>query len=475
MTAVRPDRTARGARRAGQEARQGGARRHQARPVKDALSGSWLGHALHPLLTDVTIGSFTSAVALDWLGGDESEPAARRLIGLGLLSTLPTVASGYSDWADTELANDAVRRDRHRPRRRATSPPPRCSPPAGSPAAAATTAAARALALAAAACWPAPPTSAGTSRSPRASASTTRRSRTAPEDWTAVLDDAELAEGQMRCVEADGTAVMVARAGGEPVRALEPLLAPRRPAARGRARRPDGQLPVARQRVRPARRRAGPRPRRLSRSPPGTRASATGASKSAAGSLMRRARASAPAAASWTADRRRRGGARHRAHRSFELRLMTELSDVVHLLVLAVPAGVILALGLQAPNEDGRPPAYQSVLLVTGLLLLLPGAAAPRRRARRRASRRLPGRRAHLDAGGGRRRRAVRGRPRATRRSACCSPRSPASARCWRGWEWIFAPGTFTASRWLLALSAGGARAWRRSRCATARRGRRSC
>jgi hypothetical protein len=29
-------------------------------PVKDALSGTWLGHALHPMLTDVTVGSFTS-------------------------------------------------------------------------------------------------------------------------------------------------------------------------------------------------------------------------------------------------------------------------------------------------------------------------------------------------------------------------------------------------------------------------------
>ena len=32
----------------------------------------------------------------------------------------------------------------------------------------------------------------------------------------------------------------------------------------------------------------------------------------------------------------------------------------------------MFALGLQAPNEGGRPPAYQSVLLVTGLLLLYP-------------------------------------------------------------------------------------------------------
>ena len=47
-------------------------------PLKDALSGTWLGHALHPMLTDVTVGSFTSAVALDWLGGDESGAAAKK-------------------------------------------------------------------------------------------------------------------------------------------------------------------------------------------------------------------------------------------------------------------------------------------------------------------------------------------------------------------------------------------------------------
>ena len=53
-----------------------------------------------------------------------------------------------------------------------------------------------------------------------------------------------------------------------------------------------------------------------------------------------------------------------------EVRLGGELSHGVHLLILAVSAAAILGLGLQAPTEDGRPPAYQSVLLVTGLLLL---------------------------------------------------------------------------------------------------------
>jgi hypothetical protein len=55
-----------------------------------------------------------------------------------------------------------------------------------------------------------------------------------------------------------------------------------------------------------------------------------------------------------------------------ELRLADKVSLGVHLIILAVAAGVILALGLQAPTEGGKPPAYQSVLLVTGLVLLFP-------------------------------------------------------------------------------------------------------
>jgi hypothetical protein len=79
-------------------------------PVKDGLSGTWLGHALHPLLTDVPIGAWTSAVMLDFLGGRQSRPAAQRLIGLGLAAAAPTFVSGWNDWADTEPASDAVRR-----------------------------------------------------------------------------------------------------------------------------------------------------------------------------------------------------------------------------------------------------------------------------------------------------------------------------------------------------------------------------
>jgi uncharacterized membrane protein len=77
---------------------------------KDALSGAWLGHALHPMMTDIPIGAWTSAVILDWTGGKESRSAADRLVLTGVLAAGATIATGWSDWADAEQANAAVRR-----------------------------------------------------------------------------------------------------------------------------------------------------------------------------------------------------------------------------------------------------------------------------------------------------------------------------------------------------------------------------
>ena len=78
--------------------------------IKDALSGTWLGHALHPLLTDVVIGAFLSATLLDLLGGDDSGKASERLIAIGIAAYGPTALTGVSDWADAEPADDGVRR-----------------------------------------------------------------------------------------------------------------------------------------------------------------------------------------------------------------------------------------------------------------------------------------------------------------------------------------------------------------------------
>lgn len=74
--------------------------------VKDLLSGTALGHPAHPLLVTVPIGAFASAIALDATGGDAK--ASRRLVGLGLLASLPVAVTGLSDWADTEGAERRV-------------------------------------------------------------------------------------------------------------------------------------------------------------------------------------------------------------------------------------------------------------------------------------------------------------------------------------------------------------------------------
>jgi nitrite reductase/ring-hydroxylating ferredoxin subunit/uncharacterized membrane protein len=68
-------------------------------PLNEVLSGTDTGHPLHPPLTDVVIGAWTSAVALDWLGGERGAEAADWLVGLGVLSAFPTAAAGLNDWA----------------------------------------------------------------------------------------------------------------------------------------------------------------------------------------------------------------------------------------------------------------------------------------------------------------------------------------------------------------------------------------
>jgi uncharacterized membrane protein len=77
---------------------------------KDVLSGAWLGHAVHPILTDIPIGTWTSSVLLDWIGGEGSRTASDRLILVGVLAAGATFATGWSDWADAEERNSAVRR-----------------------------------------------------------------------------------------------------------------------------------------------------------------------------------------------------------------------------------------------------------------------------------------------------------------------------------------------------------------------------
>jgi nitrite reductase/ring-hydroxylating ferredoxin subunit/uncharacterized membrane protein len=69
--------------------------------VKDILTGTWLGHPLHPVLTDVVLGAWTSSFVLDAIGGERTEQAADALVGLGVLASAPTALTGLADWVDT--------------------------------------------------------------------------------------------------------------------------------------------------------------------------------------------------------------------------------------------------------------------------------------------------------------------------------------------------------------------------------------
>jgi nitrite reductase/ring-hydroxylating ferredoxin subunit/uncharacterized membrane protein len=68
--------------------------------LKDLVSGTWMGHPAHPMLTDVPIGAWTSALLLDLLGGPAAANGAEALIGIGVLAALPTAATGLSELAD---------------------------------------------------------------------------------------------------------------------------------------------------------------------------------------------------------------------------------------------------------------------------------------------------------------------------------------------------------------------------------------
>ena len=76
------------------------------RTVKNALHGVWLGHPLHPGLTDVPIGAWTTALALDArqaATGDEGYGrAADFAIVVGLVAAAGAAVTGLNDWSETD-------------------------------------------------------------------------------------------------------------------------------------------------------------------------------------------------------------------------------------------------------------------------------------------------------------------------------------------------------------------------------------
>ena len=78
----------------------------QVEPLKTFLNGSWLGHPLHPVLTDIPVGAWTAAMVLDASAGTRGdagyERATETAIAVGLAGAAGAAITGLTDWSDTD-------------------------------------------------------------------------------------------------------------------------------------------------------------------------------------------------------------------------------------------------------------------------------------------------------------------------------------------------------------------------------------
>jgi nitrite reductase/ring-hydroxylating ferredoxin subunit/uncharacterized membrane protein len=75
------------------------------RSLKTFMHGTWLGHPLHPVITDIPLGAWTLAVLFDIIylfkGTHGWVSAADVSIVVGLLGALGAAVTGYTDWHET--------------------------------------------------------------------------------------------------------------------------------------------------------------------------------------------------------------------------------------------------------------------------------------------------------------------------------------------------------------------------------------
>jgi nitrite reductase/ring-hydroxylating ferredoxin subunit/uncharacterized membrane protein len=76
------------------------------RGVKNFLHGTWLGHPLHPVMTDIPLGAWTATLLLDALSDDRGRSgiarAADASLALGLAGALGSAVTGLADWSETD-------------------------------------------------------------------------------------------------------------------------------------------------------------------------------------------------------------------------------------------------------------------------------------------------------------------------------------------------------------------------------------
>lgn len=75
--------------------------------LRDFLHGTWLGHPVHPMITDIPIGAFIVAFVLDIVGPFPSA-AATWAIAIGFVSMLAAALAGYADYIDLDGTSKRV-------------------------------------------------------------------------------------------------------------------------------------------------------------------------------------------------------------------------------------------------------------------------------------------------------------------------------------------------------------------------------
>ncbi|MGA3030152.1 MAG: DUF2231 domain-containing protein [Candidatus Limnocylindrales bacterium] len=77
----------------------------RARPLQSLLTGTWLGHPIHPMITGVAIGAWTVVAAFDAIGiavpSAGLSGAAAVALWLGVAAAAVSVLSGLTDFKDT--------------------------------------------------------------------------------------------------------------------------------------------------------------------------------------------------------------------------------------------------------------------------------------------------------------------------------------------------------------------------------------
>jgi nitrite reductase/ring-hydroxylating ferredoxin subunit/uncharacterized membrane protein len=180
------------------------------RVVKNALSGTWLGHRFHPLLVPLPIGFWSGALIFDLIATRRARWAADTLVGAGIAAAVPTAAAGLSDWADAEPEG-----------RRVGLVHASCNTLAllcySSSLLARLLGARKAgvgLGLAGAAAMSAGGFLGGHLSYVQAVGVEKKRFAGGPSSWTPVLEEAELEDGRPRVVRAGDTEVLLYREGG---------------------------------------------------------------------------------------------------------------------------------------------------------------------------------------------------------------------------------------------------------------------